>query len=165
MLVLYWLPLCPLYLAKKPLEGSVTQIDAANPPPAAISHSASDEEICYFLNRISFGVRPGDIEAVKAMGIGNFLNQQLNPQSIGESNMVNDFIGSDEDLTMSPVELFIRYGPPAVKAAMQAAVSNNNPQDKKEAQKAVRAKRMRFFKTMHNCALCVLYIVQNNCKK
>jgi len=96
----------------------------------------SDEEMCYLLNRLTFGVSPGDLETVKAIGINAFVNRQLNPQSIPESKTITDFIGADEALSMSPVALFIHYGPPAVKAAMQRSDSNN-PEDKKEAQKAV----------------------------
>ena len=130
-------------LRKKPLRGAISQID--NPSSASAAHPASDEEICYFLNRLSFGIKPGDIEAVKAIGIGAFLSQQLNPQSIAESNTVNDYIAGNDDLSMSPVELFIRYGPPAVKAAVQGT-GNHDPLNKKEAQKAVHMEAHEVFK-------------------
>ncbi len=110
-------------------------IVAASSTPAR-SSSVSDEEICYLLNRLTFGISPGDIQAVKAMGIKAFLNQQLNPQTITEAKTITDFINDDEALSMSPTALFIHYGPPAVKAAMQRSDSNN-PEDKKEAQKEV----------------------------
>jgi uncharacterized protein (DUF1800 family) len=103
---------------------------------ANVSGSVTDDEICYLLSRLTFGVAPGDIEAVRSIGISNFLNQQLNPQSIPESQAVTSFIQGDQTLTMSPPALFINFGPPAVKAAMQRDGSND-PEDKKSAQKQV----------------------------
>jgi uncharacterized protein (DUF1800 family) len=45
----------------------------------------SDERILQFLNRITFGPRPGDIERVRQIGISAFLEQQLRPESLNES--------------------------------------------------------------------------------
>jgi len=109
------------------------------------SAPTTDEEICYFLNRTTFGIRPGDIEAVKAMGLRAYFNQQLNPQTIPEAQAVTNFIGSNETLSMSPLALFVHYGPPAVKAAMQRD-NTNNPEDKKEAQKAAHQAAHEVFK-------------------
>jgi len=100
------------------------------------SSAVTDEEIYYLLNRISFGVRPGDIESVKAIGIKAFIEEQLNPETIPESQSVTDFIKDDDALTMSPIALYRSFGPPAVKAAM-AKAGSDSPDDKKEAQKEI----------------------------
>ena len=39
----------------------------------------------HVLNRITFGPRPGDVAAVEKMGLSNFINQQLHPESIDDS--------------------------------------------------------------------------------
>jgi uncharacterized protein (DUF1800 family) len=39
----------------------------------------------HVLNRITFGPRPGDVEAVEKMGIQNFIAQQLHPEAIDDS--------------------------------------------------------------------------------
>jgi len=41
-----------------------------------------DERILHALNRFTFGVRPGDLEAVRAMGLGKWFAQQLHPERI-----------------------------------------------------------------------------------
>src|ERR1700752_2899991 len=46
---------------------------------------SQDQRILHVLNRLGFGARPGDIERVKAMGLDNYINQQLNPGSINDS--------------------------------------------------------------------------------
>lgn len=37
------------------------------------------------LNRMAFGPRPGDLERVQEMGVGAYIEEQLSPNSIGES--------------------------------------------------------------------------------
>jgi uncharacterized protein (DUF1800 family) len=44
-----------------------------------------DERILQALNRFTFGPRPGDLEAVRAMGLDAWFEQQLHPQSLDES--------------------------------------------------------------------------------
>ena len=39
-----------------------------------------EQRIVHVLNRLGFGARPGDVERVKAMGLDNYINQQLNPE-------------------------------------------------------------------------------------
>ena len=38
-----------------------------------------EQRIVHVLNRLGFGVRPGDVERVKALGLENYINHQLNP--------------------------------------------------------------------------------------
>src|SRR5882724_2497572 len=45
-----------------------------------------DQRILHVLNRLGFGARPGDIERVKAMGLDNYINQQLWPNKIDDSS-------------------------------------------------------------------------------
>ncbi len=104
---------------------------------SASFRQVTDGDVCYLLNRMSFGPRPGDLQALKAMGIGNYINQQLNPKTIPEAQIISSFVSSDTDLTATPEDLFIAYGPPAVKAAVGASATIT-PDDKKEAQKMVR---------------------------
>jgi len=46
-----------------------------------------DERVLHALNRFTFGPRPGDLEAVKAMGLEKWLAQQLHPASINEADL------------------------------------------------------------------------------
>jgi len=60
------------------------------------------------LNRMSFGPRPGDVEAVQKMGLQNWINMQLNPQSIDDS-AVDKKIAELKLLQMSPEDLMLAY--------------------------------------------------------
>ncbi|HEX6731827.1 MAG TPA: DUF1800 domain-containing protein [Pyrinomonadaceae bacterium] len=70
-----------------------------------------DQRIVHVLNRIGFGVRPGDVERVKAMGLENYINQQLAPEKISDAvaeNKVKDLTS----LSMTTAELYEKYPQP-----------------------------------------------------
>ncbi len=46
---------------------------------------SSDQQILHALDRLSFGPRPGDIEAVKNMGLSQWIDLQLHTERIPES--------------------------------------------------------------------------------
>ncbi len=71
-----------------------------------------EQRIFHVLNRLGFGPRPGDVERVKAMGLENYINQQLAPEKITDTvaeNKVKDL----SVLTMSTAELYEKYPQPA----------------------------------------------------
>ena len=50
-----------------------------------LTSPSEEAEIVHVLNRITFGPRPGDVEAVEKMGLQNFIRQQLHPETIDDS--------------------------------------------------------------------------------
>ncbi|MGA7341119.1 MAG: DUF1800 family protein, partial [Terracidiphilus sp.] len=46
-----------------------------------------DERILHALNRFTFGPRPGDLEAVRAMGLEQWFESQLHPASLDETEL------------------------------------------------------------------------------
>jgi uncharacterized protein (DUF1800 family) len=46
---------------------------------------SGDQEILHALDRLTFGPRPGDIEAVKKMGLSKWIDLQLHPERIPEN--------------------------------------------------------------------------------
>ena len=44
-----------------------------------------DQAIIHALDRLSFGPRPGDVEAVKKMGLKKWIDQQLHPERLPET--------------------------------------------------------------------------------
>jgi hypothetical protein len=46
-----------------------------------------DDRILQALNRFTFGARPGDLEAVRAMGVEKWFAQQLHPETIDQSDL------------------------------------------------------------------------------
>ena len=49
------------------------------------SRLSEEQRILHALNRLGYGARPGDVERVKAMGLDNYIKQQLNPRQIDDS--------------------------------------------------------------------------------
>src|ERR1043165_563977 len=84
----------------------------AGPAKDAKKRQLSDEEqILHVLNRLGFGARPGDVERVKAMGLDNYINQQLNPEKIPDTvaeNKVRDL----NVLNLTTAELYEKYPTP-----------------------------------------------------
>jgi len=62
------------------------------------------DEIVHVLNRITFGPRPGDVEAVQKMGLHNYIEQQLHPETIDDSAVEQEVAGFDL-LQMSATQL------------------------------------------------------------
>ena len=52
-----------------------------------VSGLTEDEAVLHALNRLGFGPRPGDLELVKQMGLQNWIEEQLNPDSINDSGL------------------------------------------------------------------------------
>ena len=70
-----------------------------------------EQRIVHVLNRLGFGVRPGDIERVKSVGVENYINQQLAPENISDTvaeNKVKDLTS----LAMTTAELYEKYPQP-----------------------------------------------------
>ncbi|HEY8224076.1 MAG TPA: DUF1800 domain-containing protein [Pyrinomonadaceae bacterium] len=78
---------------------------------AASKKLSEEQRVVHVLNRLGFGVRPGDIERVKSIGVENYINQQLAPENIADTvaeNKVKDLTS----LTMTTAELYEKYPQP-----------------------------------------------------
>src|SRR5213593_3141505 len=70
-----------------------------------------DQRILHVLNRLGFGARPGDVQRVRAMGVDNYIAQQLNPEKIDDS-ATEAKLKNLESLRMSTAELYEKYPQP-----------------------------------------------------
>ena len=70
---------------------------------------STGQRALHVLNRLAFGPRPGDINYVKKIGIQNWVECQLHPDSITEPTELREYVASLHTLNMTPVELFIQY--------------------------------------------------------
>jgi uncharacterized protein (DUF1800 family) len=68
-------------------------------------------KVVHLLNRLSFGVRPGEIDRVQQLGIDRYIQQQLNPDTIAESPIIAEKLSNLDTINLSPIELFQRYNP------------------------------------------------------
>src|ERR1044072_8949290 len=72
---------------------------------------SEEQQIIHVLNRLGFGARRGDVERVKAMGLENYINQQLNPEKISDTvaeNRIRDL----NVLNMTTAELYEKFPQP-----------------------------------------------------
>ncbi|MEP7288766.1 MAG: DUF1800 family protein [Chloroflexota bacterium] len=89
------------------IGGKVIEALAAPDLPGALGSVALADQrdpVAHILNRVTFGPRPGQVEAVKKMGVQAYLEQQLKPESIPDDaseNRLGDYITLD----MQPAEL------------------------------------------------------------
>jgi uncharacterized protein (DUF1800 family) len=79
----------------------------------------ADQQIHHVLNRLAFGARPGDVEAVRAMGVDAWIDRQLHPERIADP-AATPFIAQFETLGKSGTELLANYPPPAQALAQLA---------------------------------------------
>ncbi|HKY30625.1 MAG TPA: DUF1800 family protein, partial [Pyrinomonadaceae bacterium] len=70
-----------------------------------------EQRIIHVLNRLGYGARPGDIERVKAMGVENYINLQLDPVKISDA-LAEEKIRDLQTLTMTTAELYEKYPQP-----------------------------------------------------
>ncbi len=96
-----------------------------------------DQRILHVLNRLGFGARPGDIERVKAMGLEQYINQQLTPDKINDE-VADAKLKNLSTLNMSTAELYEKFPQPglllrqleqrgALPAGLAAARDNHAP--------------------------------------
>ena len=95
------------------VSGALTQsiVSADSTKETKPRKLTEEQRIIHVLNRLGFGARPGDVERVKAMGVENYINQQLNPNSIADAvaeNKVKDL----QVLSMSTDELYEKFPQP-----------------------------------------------------
>jgi uncharacterized protein (DUF1800 family) len=70
---------------------------------ANIAHAEPvNPKVIHVLNRLSLGIRPGEIEQVQKIGVERYIQQQLNPDSIQESTTLTERIAKLETINLSP---------------------------------------------------------------
>src|SRR6266542_2717845 len=80
-------------------------------PGQKVAKLSEERRILHVLNRLGFGARPGDVERVKAVGVDNYIMQQLYPEKINDS-ATEAKLQNLESLRMSTAELYEKYPQP-----------------------------------------------------
>jgi len=103
---------------RAPNASPLASAERAIPSPIAPTNGKTtrlteDQKLLHLLNRVTFGPRPGDIERVKRIGIAAFLDEQLQPDSIDDSQLETRLaVLPTQRLTSA--ELYQFYPPPNV---------------------------------------------------
>jgi uncharacterized protein (DUF1800 family) len=77
-----------------------------------------DKRIVHALNRFTFGVRPGDVERVRALGLDQWFDEQLHPEKINDG-AVQARLAPLRTLNMSTREMIENFPPPQVLKAIE----------------------------------------------
>ena len=75
--------IAPMLAAILCVQGSFTSVGASKK-----SLLTPEQQIAHVLSRLTFGARPGDFEKVRSMGVDAFIAQQLDPDSIDNSDVI-----------------------------------------------------------------------------
>ena len=77
-----------------------------------------DKRIVHALNRFTFGVRPGDVERVRAEGLDKWFDEQLHPEKI-DDGALESRLAPFRTLKMSTKEMVENFPPPQVLKAIE----------------------------------------------
>jgi uncharacterized protein (DUF1800 family) len=88
------------------------------------THAPDDpKRALHALDRLTFGPRPGDVQAVAAMGVDKWIELQLHPEQINDTAMQSRLAGY-RTLQMSTREMVLAFPPnPIVKAVMDGKMA------------------------------------------
>jgi uncharacterized protein (DUF1800 family) len=83
----------------------------AGAAPKAAGEPADDARIVHALNRLGYGPRPGDVDAVRRMGLDAWIERQLHPEGIDDRGLQAHLEGL-RTLDLDSAELLSRYDIP-----------------------------------------------------
>src|SRR6476646_713675 len=110
----------------------------ASASSAVPTQMEDDKRIVHALNRFTFGVRPADVEKVRAEGLDKWFDEQLHPEKI-DDGALESRLTPFRTLKMSTKEMVENFPPPQVLKAIENG-RMSMPRD--PAKKAVYESRM-----------------------
>jgi uncharacterized protein (DUF1800 family) len=84
----------------------------------------------HLADRLGYGPRPGDLETIAKVGPDRWIEQQLRPDKIPLPPELTARLEQLATLRMTPMEAFLRYGPPALR--------DKSPEERKTIQQSAR---------------------------
>ncbi|HYL68550.1 MAG TPA: DUF1800 domain-containing protein [Candidatus Limnocylindria bacterium] len=76
-----------------------------------ITALTADEATLHALNRLGYGPRPGDVERIRQMGLEKWVEQQLHPDSLSDSEL-DERLQKYPTIMMSSTKLLDEFPPP-----------------------------------------------------
>ncbi len=83
---------------------------------AAAREQTADQQVHHVLNRLAFGARPGDVDAVRTMGVDAWIDRQLHPERMSDV-ATQTFLERFTTLGKTGEQLIADYPPPGVVRA------------------------------------------------
>jgi len=109
-IVLCWILAIPAPLAVAQQATASADQPLPNPPRRQAYRSdliQGDDRILHALNRFTFGPKPGDLEAVRKMGLDQWFEQQLHPADLDEKDL-NAKLANYPAMQWAPEDLMYR---------------------------------------------------------
>src|ERR1035437_6203093 len=110
----YFSMLIAALVIAQPCAAFAARPDVASDRGEALGGLSSDQRVSQALLRLTFGVRPGDFEAVKDMGVKEYIDRQLAPDSIDDSALQKR-LDRLPTLNLSNPTIAEQYNPPKPK--------------------------------------------------
>ena len=107
---------CTLAIPALTVYGKKTK--TTTPEPPAVPQMTGDQRIVYALNRLAYGPRPGDVEAVKKFGLDKWIEVQLHPEVFAENPKLLAKLQPLESLVLPTSVMMESYPPPQLIRAM-----------------------------------------------
>jgi uncharacterized protein (DUF1800 family) len=107
-------------------------------------------KVIHLLNRLSLGIRPGEIDRVQKLGVDKYIQQQLNPDSIVESPILTERLAKLDTINLSPVELFQRYNPNRQVDGQKPAIEIKKIQQQQARQVTNQAIEARLWRSIYS---------------
>ena len=98
---------------------------------------SSDRQILHVISRLTFGTRPGDVEAVRRMGIEKWIDLQLHPDRIAENPVLEARLKPLETLRMNPVQAMKDYSQASMQMSMSQPANLNTLLSQEERRKVL----------------------------
>jgi uncharacterized protein (DUF1800 family) len=130
--------LCVL-MVEQPMVAAAATKRAVAP---SVQQIEGDQRVLHALNRFTFGPRPGDVAAVREMGLKAWFERQLNPPSIDDSAL-EERLAAFPAMQMEQAELMQRYPSPAVLRQM---IAKSEPLPGDPVEHAIYADQIAFYK-------------------
>jgi len=100
-------PSTPAQAETAPSPVNPTENRASARQPYQSGQLRGDDRILHALNRFTFGPRRGDLEAVRAMGLEKWFNQQLHPEALDQTDL-NARLAQFPAMQLNPQDLLFR---------------------------------------------------------
>jgi len=93
---------------------------------------SADKQALHVLNRMAYGPRPGDVEAVKRMGVQKWIRQQLEPAKLPENPVLDGRLKLLPTLQLPTWQLFESFQQPQMTIITSLSINpmQQLPQDK-----------------------------------
>jgi uncharacterized protein (DUF1800 family) len=108
---------------------------------------SGNEQILHTLERVTFGPRPGDVDAVKKLGLNKWIDLQLHPERIQENPIVEAKLAPLESLRMTQEQTAANY---PTQQAIRAVAEGRQPLPEEPVARAAVERLVRRYKVKRN---------------